>query len=210
MSFAETLSWSRLVPVAVLDRVEDALPLVDALAAAGLNLIEVTLRTPAALDAIRQIRSERPDFLVGAGTVLDPETVPQLADLGVRFVVSPGINPQVVESCHKAGLPVTPGVITPTEVEQGRALGCDVLKFFPAEAMGGARVLKALAGPYGHTGLKFIPTGGINADKARDYWALPAVAAVGGSWFVDKKLVASGDFAAITRLTAEALQAARG
>jgi 2-dehydro-3-deoxyphosphogluconate aldolase/(4S)-4-hydroxy-2-oxoglutarate aldolase len=128
----------------------------------------------------------------------------------VSFFVSPGINERVVEAVQEHSLPITPGVVSPSEVERARALGCRLLKFFPAEAAGGVKMLKALAGPYGHTGLKFVPTGGINSEKAPEYAALPTVAAVGGSWFVDKKLLATKNFGKITELTREALQLVRG
>lgn len=200
----------RLVPVAVIYRVEDAVPLMEALLAGGLDVIEVTLRTEAALESMKAIRARFPEALVGAGTILDAEIVPQLVDLGCAFGVSPGLNERVVEAALAANFPMTPGVITPSEVERARSFGLKVLKFFPAEAAGGAKMLKALAGPYGHTGLSFVPTGGINAAKAPDYFALPTVAAVGGSWFVDKKLVNAGNWPEITRLTAEALTLAKG
>lgn len=199
----------RLVPVAVIDRAADAVPLAEALLAAGLPVIEVTLRSEEAMAAIRAIRQALPDMQVGAGTLLDPEMVSPLVDLGVSFAVSPGLNETVLGVCQKNGLPLLPGVITPTEIEQARQLGVKVLKFFPAEPAGGARFLSALSGPYGHTGIRFVPTGGIDAQKLSDYLKISTVAAVGGSWFVDKKLLSSGDFAAVTRLTREALEICR-
>jgi len=195
----------RLVPVAVIDDVEQAIPLAEALLLGGLDVIEITLRTEAALGAMAAISAKVPQMTVGAGTILDAEVVPKLVDLGVTFGVAPGLNERVVEACATGGMPLVPGVITPSEVERARALGLSLLKFFPAEQAGGAAMLKALAGPYGHTGLKFVPTGGINAAKAPDYFALPTVAAVGGSWFVDRKLVNAGIYSEITRLTKEAL-----
>lgn len=204
----ETIQQKRVVPVAVIDRAEDAVPLAAALIAGGLSLIEVTLRTEAALDSMAAIRNEFPDMIIGAGTILDADILPQLVDLGVSFGVSPGLNEAVVAESQRVGLPLTPGVITPTEVERALGLGLRVLKFFPAGAAGGVGMLKALAGPYGHTGVRFVPTGGVNASNAADYLAIPCVAAVGGSWFVAKDLVNAGDFAAITRLTREALSLA--
>lgn len=209
MNAIAALASARLVPVAVIPTADDALPLADALLAGGLNVIEVTLRTPDAIASIRTLRAERPDLIVGVGTVIDADVVPRLADMGVGFLVSPGLNERVVEAAQRHNLPITPGVMTPGEVERGRALGLDTLKFFPAENAGGAAMLKALGGPYGHTGLKFIPTGGINAARAPDYWALPNVLAVGGSWFVDRKLVEAGSFDEITKLTEEAVALAR-
>ncbi len=195
----------RLIPVAVIERLETAVPLAEALREGGLNVIEVTLRTDAALSAIGAIRSKFPDMVVGAGTVLDAGVVPRLADLGVAFLVSPGLNERVVEAACRFDLAVTPGVVTPTEVEHARALGLQVLKFFPAEPAGGVALLKALAGPFGHTGIRFIPTGGINPGNAATYLSLPSVAAVGGSWFVDRPLISDARFAEVARLTKEAL-----
>jgi 2-dehydro-3-deoxyphosphogluconate aldolase/(4S)-4-hydroxy-2-oxoglutarate aldolase len=196
---------SRIVPVAVIPRIEHALPLAEALLEAGLKQIEVTLRTPCALEAMRKIHAAYPEMVIGAGTLLDAGKIPLLKDAGVRFAVSPGLNPEVVEACQTAGLPIVPGVITPGEVERGLSMGLRLLKFFPAEAAGGAKMLAALAGPYGHTGVQFIPTGGIHAGNAADYLNLKVTAAIGGSWFVDKRLLESGDYARITTLTREAL-----
>jgi 2-dehydro-3-deoxyphosphogluconate aldolase/(4S)-4-hydroxy-2-oxoglutarate aldolase len=198
------------VPVAVIPELKQALPLAETLLEAGLPHIEITLRTDCALEAMRAIRKEFPQMVVGAGTIIDPRTIPELVDLGVAFGVSPGLNPAVVEAAQKQGFLMIPGVITPGEVERGLSMGLDLLKFFPAEAAGGARMLKALAGPYGHTGVRFVPTGGIHAGNAGEYLQLPVTAAIGGSWFVDKQLVASGDFARVGELTREALRLAAG
>lgn len=204
------LQQKRLLPVAVLEDVESGLKTAAALREAGLNLIEVTLRNPAAKEVIAAIIKEFPDMTVGAGTVLDPATVQPLADMGVQFFVAPGLDEAVVAAAHKAGCPITPGICTPSEVSRGLNLGCKVLKFFPAEAAGGAKMLKALTAAFGHTGVKFIPTGGIDLAKAPGYWALKSVLAVGGSWFVAGELVKAGKFDEITRLTKEALVAAQG
>ena len=197
-----------MLPVVVLDRVEDAVPLAAALMEAGLPIIEITLRTAAARESLRQVRRAFPQMLVGAGTILDAEIVPELVADGIDFGVAPGLNDRVVEACAKHGLPLTPGVITPTEVERARALGLSVLKFFPAEQAGGAKMLGALSGPYGHTGIKFIPTGGISLGTLADYLALKTVLAVGGSWFVDRKLYADGDFSKVTTAVKAAIAAA--
>ncbi len=198
----------RLVPVVVLERAEDAIPLAEALISAGLQQIEITLRSPVALDGIRQVRERFPEMLVGAGTILDPAVIRQLVDLGVSFGVSPGMDERVLDAAEAAGLPMAPGVMTPSEIDRARSRGLKLLKFFPAETAGGSAMVKALAGPYGHTGVRFIPTGGIDAAKAREYFAMPEVAAVGGSWFVNKKLIADGAFGEIERLTCEALEVA--
>lgn len=204
----KTILRSRLVPVAVIDRMEDAEPLAAALIAGGLTHIEVTLRTACALDAMARIRTAFPEMVVGAGTILDRTVLPKLVDMGIAFGVSPGLNPSVIEAAQKLDFTMIPGTITPSEVEHALSLGLKLLKFFPAEAAGGVEMLKALAGPYGHTGVKFVPTGGINAAKLARYLAVPTTAAVGGSWFVDRKLVHAGDFREITRLTKEAVAAA--
>jgi 2-dehydro-3-deoxyphosphogluconate aldolase / (4S)-4-hydroxy-2-oxoglutarate aldolase len=195
----------KLIPVAVIDSVDCAVPLAEALIGGGLNVIEVTLRTEAALEAMQAIKQHVPEMIVGAGTILDHELIPQLIDIGVSFGISPGLNPLVIESADKHKLPIMPGVITPSEIEHARAYGLDILKFFPAEAAGGATMLKALAGPYGHTGIKFIPTGGINLDNLEDYLNIGCVAAVGGSWFVAKDLVQAQKFDEISQLTKQAL-----
>ena len=194
-----------IIPVIVLDDEALAEPLAEALLDAGLPVMEITFRTPAAEAAIGRISKHFPGILLGAGTVLNPGHVLRARDAGAKFLVSPGLNPATVNAARDCGLPIIPGVCTPTEVEAALALDCKLLKFFPAEAAGGVRMLKALAGPYAHTGVRFCPTGGITAENMRDYLALPVVAAVGGSWMVDAKLLAARDFDAITRLTREVL-----
>lgn len=204
----KTLGEKRLVPVAVINSVEDGLKLSEALLKAGLNVIEVTLRTPAARDAIAAITKEFPQMLVGAGTVLEVDQVKQLADLNAKFIISPGVNADVINACHAAQIPVTPGIVTPTELQLARSLGCDTLKFFPAEPAGGVKMLKALIAAYGHTGVKFVPTGGIDSEKAGEYWKLPQVLAVGGSWFVAPELIKERKFDEVERITAIALERA--
>lgn len=199
----------KIVPVTIIDHAEDALPIAEALLEAGLDVIEITFRTPAAAEAVKKISQAFPEMLVGAGTLLSPYQVEKAVQSGAKFAVTPGTNPVVIEKAHSLGLTLNPGVITPSEVEQALSLGCSVLKFFPAEVFGGAPLLKALSGPYEHTGVKFIPTGGINAKNMGDYLRLPIVAAIGGSWFVDKKLIADKNWSEITALTKEALAIAR-
>ena len=198
----------RVVPVAVIDRLEDAEPLARALVAGGLTTLELTLRTPVALDALRAIRRAVPEMKAGAGTVLSTAQVDQVLETGACFAVAPGLNPKVVHHAQSRGLPFFPGVMTPTDVELALDLGCRLQKFFPASVAGGLEMIKALAAPYGHTGLKLIPLGGITAQNMADYLAHPLVAAVGGSWLVDKKRMAAGDWAGITQLAADALQRA--
>ncbi len=199
------IQQKRLVPVVVIDRAEDAPLLAEALLEAGLNIIEITLRTDAAIESIEVILNDFPEMVVGAGTVLDAGVIRRLVDIGVQFGVSPGLNEAVVAEARRLGLLFLPGVVTPTEVERALALDLKLLKFFPAEQAGGPAYLKALAGPYAHTGVRFIPLGGINSANAADYLALPVVAAVGGSWFVSRDLINAGSFDEITRLTREAL-----
>lgn len=205
----KSITETRLVPVAVIPTLSSALPLAEALMEAGLPHIEVTLRTDCALEAMEAICREFPDMTVGAGTIIDPGVLPQLVDRGVAFGVSPGLNPVVIEKAQALDFQMIPGVITPGEVERGLSMGLKLLKFFPAEAAGGVKMLKALAGPYGHTGVQFVPTGGINASNARPYLDLKVTKAIGGSWFVDQKLVAAGEFDQIKQLTSEAIALAK-
>ena len=191
-----------IIPVVVLNRVEDAEPLAAALVAGGLACAEVTFRTDAAEESIRAIAKKFPDMFVGAGTVLSTEQVDRAIGAGAKFIVSPGLNPKVVEYCIKKGYPVCPGIMTPTELEVALGFGLDVVKFFPAENAGGLKMIKAMSAPY--TMMKFMPTGGINATNVRDYLACDKILACGGSWMVKGDLVAAGDFAKIEKLTREA------
>ncbi|NDV61706.1 bifunctional 4-hydroxy-2-oxoglutarate aldolase/2-dehydro-3-deoxy-phosphogluconate aldolase [Puniceicoccales bacterium CK1056] len=204
----ESITKSRLVPVAVIPSLSSALPLAEALMEAGLPHIEVTLRTDCALEAMRAICKEFPEMTIGAGTILDATVLPELVEMGVTFGVSPGLNPEVIEKAQSLDFQMIPGVITPGEVERGLSMGLKLLKFFPAEAAGGVKMLKALAGPYGHTSVQFVPTGGINAANAQPYLDLKITRAIGGSWFVDQKLVADGDFEQIKTLTRAAIKLA--
>ncbi len=206
----EQIIAKKIVPVAVIERAADAVPLAGALREGGLNAIEVTLRTDAAFDAVAAIRAAYPDMAVGVGTVLDPAQVKKARQVGAVFGVAPGLNERVVLAAREADLPFIPGVMTPSEVEKALTLGFHLLKFFPAEASGGVKMLEALAGPYAHTGVRFIPLGGINLSNLSAYLALPVVAAVGGTWFVSKKLISARDWSGIVRQTREAVSAAYG
>ena len=196
----------RLVCVAVIDKTEDAVPLAEALLAGGLNCIEVTFRTAGAAESIARIRKALPNAVVGAGTLLTADQVKQAVDTGAQFGVSPGLSEAVSKAAHDAKLPLFPGVVTPSEIMRALELGWKHLKFFPAETFGGVNALKALAGPFGHTGVKFVPTGGITAATLPNYLAIPQVAAVGGSWMAERKLVAEKNWAKVTALTAEAMK----
>lgn len=191
-----------VVPVVEIDDADAAAPLGEALVEAGLPLIEITLRTPAALAAIRAAASDS-RLLVGAGTVVDADQVDAAAEAGARFVVSPGISAAVVERCRERGLLCLPGVATPTDIMTGIALGLDTLKLFPAGTIGGPAAVKALSGPFPQ--VRFVPTGGITAETARSYLDLPAVLAVGGSWMVPRAAIRDGDWDTVRRLAAEAV-----
>jgi len=204
----DRITAKRIVPVIVLDKVEDAEPLAEALLEGGLDIMEITFRTAAAQGSIEKIAARFPEILVGAGTLLDEDQVQRAKDAGAQFGLAPGLNPKIVAKAKEIGLQFSPGVMTPSDAEQALSLGCKLLKFFPAENAGGPTMLKALSGPYGHTGVRFIPTGGITSAKLEGYLKLPIVAAIGGSWMVDKALVNEGKWAEITRLTREALAAA--
>ncbi len=204
----ERIAARKIVPVVVLDDVDHAEPLAEALLAGGLDVMEVTFRTKAAPEAIRRIARRFPEILLGAGTLLEPGQVGQARDAGAVFGLAPGLNEPVVAAAARLGMVFTPGVMTPSEIDRALGLGCKLLKFFPAENAGGARMLAAQAAPFAHTGVRFVPTGGITAGNLADYLHLPVVAAVGGSWMVDRKLVAAGDFAEVTRRTKEALATA--
>ncbi len=198
----------RIVPVVVLDHVESAEPLAEALLAGGLDIMEITFRTAAAEESIRRIAKRFPEILLGAGTLLDQDQVLRAKDAGAVFGLAPGLNPQIIAAAREIGLQFSPGVMTPSEVELALSLDCKLLKFFPAEVAGGVNMLKALSGPYAHTGVKFIPTGGVSSGNLTDYLKLPVVAAIGGSWMVDKQLVSEGKWADITRITREAIDSA--
>jgi len=192
----------KIVPVAKIEDARAAEPLCDALLEGGLPCAEITFRTEAAAEAIR-IAASRSDMLVGAGTVLKVDWAKHAVDAGARFIVSPGFNPKVVGYCVENNIPVTPGVGTPTDIEAALDYGLEVLKFFPAEAFGGLKTLKAVGAPYGM--VRFIPTGGINAGNLLDYLRYDKVFACGGSWMVKAELISAGRFDEITRLTREAV-----
>ncbi len=191
-----------IVPVVVLNKVSDSEPLAEALIKGGLPCAEVTFRTDAAEESIRAISKKFPDMFVGAGTVLTTEQVDRAIGAGAKFIVSPGLNPKVVDYCIKKGYPITPGIMTPSELEAALGFGLDVVKFFPAENAGGLKMIKAMSAPY--TMMKFMPTGGINATNVRDYLACDKILACGGSWMVKGDLINAGNFAEIEKLTREA------
>jgi 2-dehydro-3-deoxyphosphogluconate aldolase/(4S)-4-hydroxy-2-oxoglutarate aldolase len=186
-----------VVPVIAIDSAEDALPLADALMEGGLPVAEITFRTAAAAEVIAKIARERPGMVLGAGTVLTAENLGRACDAGAKFGVAPGLNPDVVAEAAHRGLPFMPGVITPSEVEHALSLGLTLVKFFPAEAFGGLKVIKALAAPYGHMGVKFMPTGGVSMANLADYLAEKTVACVGGTWIASREAIAGKKWAQI-------------
>lgn len=202
MSIFEQFSKIGIIPVVVLDDAKDAEPLARALCEGGLPCAEVTFRTAAAADSIRIMSEKFPEMLVGAGTVLTTAQVDEAIACGAKFIVSPGLNPTVVQYCLDKGIPVTPGTQTPSDMEKAIELGLDVVKFFPAEPAGGLSMIKAVAAPY--VGLRFMPTGGISAKNVRDYLAYDRIIACGGSWMVKGDLVKAGKFDEIKALVSEA------
>ncbi len=192
-----------IIPVVRLEDPTQGDRLAEALLAGGLPCAEITFRTAAAGEGIRRMCAQSPEMLVGAGTVVTPDQALQAVEAGARFIVSPGFDRRVVEWCLGHAVPVMPGVATPTEILMALESGLNVLKFFPAEALGGKEMLEALAAAF--VGVKFVPTGGITAANAAPYLKLPMVFALGGSWLVAPKLIAAGGFDEITRLTAEAV-----
>jgi 2-dehydro-3-deoxyphosphogluconate aldolase/(4S)-4-hydroxy-2-oxoglutarate aldolase len=196
-----------VLPVVELTRAEDAAPLAEALVAAGLPCIEITLRTADAAAGISAVRAAFPDMLLGAGTVLSVEQLEIAVAAGADFAVAPGTNPRVVETSIARGLPMLPGVATPSEIEAARALGLRTLKLFPAELLGGASYIRALCGPY--RDVEFVPTGSITPATLPGYLALDQVVACGGSWMVSPALVAAGRFDTIRELAADAVRSVR-
>jgi len=175
-----------VIPVIAIDDVECALALADALIEGGLPVAEITFRTAAAAQVISKIAKERPQVVLGAGTVLSAENVRRAKDAGALFGVAPGVNPAVVKEAIRVGLPFVPGVVTPTEIEQALSMEAKILKFFPAEAFGGLKVLKALAAPFAHLGVRFMPTGGITTANLGDYLCADIIACVGGTWIASR------------------------
>lgn len=198
----------RIVPVVVLEDAKDAAPLANALCEGGLACAEVTFRTDEAAEVIKEMKKARPDMLVGAGTVLTKEQVDQAVDAGAQFIVSPGLNPEIVEYCVNKNLTIIPGCANPSDVEQALKYHLEVVKFFPAEALGGLKLIKAMSAPYKN--VKFMPTGGINPKNVKEYLDFKAIIACGGTWMVPKDAVENKEFDKIEKLTKEAVEAIRG
>lgn len=203
----QALGNARILPAISIESVDAALPLADALIEGGLPVAEITFRTEAAAEVIALLKKERPQLLLGAGTVLTPENARKARECGAVFAVAPGFNPAVVEAAREVGLDFYPGVMTPSDIDAAIQMGLRTLKFFPAGVMGGMKALKSIAAPFLHTGVKFIPTGGVNMDNAADYLKDPCVLAVGGSWLAKKDDIAGGRWDEIKRRTEQSLAA---
>lgn len=195
-----------VIAVLVVDRVEDAVPLAKALLDGGVGVMELTLRTPAALDALKAIRTSVPEMIAGVGTILTPAQVSQAKDAGAAFGVAPGMNPKVLAAARAAGLSFAPGIVTPSDIEAALEFDCRVLKFFPCEASGGLAYLKNIAAPYAHLGLKYVPLGGLNEKNMASYLGEPIVGALGGSWLAPREQIHAGDWKAITARCATAAE----
>lgn len=204
---ATRLTAKGVVAVLMIDRVDDAVPVAEALLRGGVDAMELTLRTEAALPALELITGSVPEMLAGIGTILKPDQVIQARDSGAAFGVSPGTNVEVIEAAHAAGLPFAPGIMTPSDIERALPFGCEILKFFPAGSSGGIKHLKNIAAPYAHLGLKYVPLGGVNQENMTDYLKEDIIAAVGGSWIAQRDLIASGQWDQITSNASSAVQA---
>ena len=202
MNVLEVMRIGPVIPVIVIDELAQAVPLARALVAGGVRVLEVTLRTAPALEAIRLIAREVPDAIVGVGTLTRPQDFKDALDAGAQFGVSPGLTPAMIQAAHETKLPLLPGVMTPSDVIAARLAGFSELKLFPAQQAGGIGMLKALGGPF--PDVTFCPTGGVSAENAPDFLALPNVACVGGSWLAPKAAVNAGDWDRITALAKEA------
>jgi 2-dehydro-3-deoxyphosphogluconate aldolase / (4S)-4-hydroxy-2-oxoglutarate aldolase len=202
-----------VIPVIAIEDAAAALPLADALLKGGLPVIEITFRTAAAAEVIRTLTQQRPQLLVGAGTVLTEANLEAAKSSGAAFAVAPGLNPQIVRRAQALGLPFVPGVATPSDIEAALSVGCKLLKFFPAEALGGVKMVEALSAPYQHTGVRFVPTGGVNTANLEQWLRLKTIAAVGGTWIAKKEDLATGQWEEIQKRcqsTVEIVARARG
>ncbi|MFO0915685.1 MAG: bifunctional 4-hydroxy-2-oxoglutarate aldolase/2-dehydro-3-deoxy-phosphogluconate aldolase [Pirellulales bacterium] len=198
-----------VVAVLVIDDPAQAVPLAESLLEGGVAAMELTLRTPAALESLQRIRAAVPQMLAGIGTVLTPGQVEAAHAAGAQFAVAPGLNPRVVEQAQRLGLPFAPGIATPSELELALELGCRTVKFFPAEPLGGLKYLSSLAAPYAHLGVRYVPLGGVSQDNLAAYLAQPSVLAVGGSWLASRDDIRGGAWSAIRQRAADAMAIVR-
>ncbi|MGA7901585.1 MAG: bifunctional 4-hydroxy-2-oxoglutarate aldolase/2-dehydro-3-deoxy-phosphogluconate aldolase [Terrimicrobiaceae bacterium] len=199
------ISTCGIVAVLILDRVKDAVPVAQSLVTGGVTAMELTLRTPVALEALEAVRSEVPDMIAGVGTILTPDQVKLAKKSGAQFGVAPGMNPKVLVAAREASLSFAPGVATPSDIEAALEHKCELLKFFPAEPCGGLSYLSTISAPYLHLGLKFVPLGGINPANMASYLADPSIAAIGGSWLAPRDLIKAGSWGEITDLARQAI-----
>jgi len=206
-SAEQILTSGPVVPVIVINKLEHAVPLAKALVAGGVRVLEVTLRTPCAMDAIRAIAKEVPEAIIGAGTVLNSEQLAEVTEAGAQFAISPGLTDALLKAANAGSIPLIPGICTVSELMVGLDAGLREFKFFPAEANGGVKALQAIAGPFPQ--VRFCPTGGISPANYRDYLALKSVLCIGGSWLVPADALESGDYARITELAKEAVAGAK-
>ncbi|MEP4079541.1 bifunctional 4-hydroxy-2-oxoglutarate aldolase/2-dehydro-3-deoxy-phosphogluconate aldolase [Haloferula sp.] len=203
----ERLARTGIVAGFSINQVEHAVPLAKALLAGGIEVIELTLRTPQGMDAVRAISSGVPEMIIGVGTILSPDQAHEVKAAGADFGVAPGLNPRVIQAAKEAGLPFAPGIATPSDLEAAIELGCRFVKFFPADSLGGIPYLRSMGAPYKHLDLGYFPLGGVNAGNMKDYLAEPNVPTVGGSWIVQNDLVTQEDWAGITARATEVTKA---
>lgn len=213
LELSRQISDCGIVAVLILDRVQDAVPVARSLVAGGVTVMELTLRTPVALDALKAVRAEVPEMIAGVGTILTPDQVEQARVSGAQFGLAPGVNPRVLVAARDASLSFAPGVATPSDIEVALEHGCRLLKFFPAEPCGGLPYLNSIVAPFLHLGIQFLPLGGLNPANLATYLANPNIAAIGGSWLAPRDLIKAGSWKEITKLALEAvttIKAVRG
>jgi len=198
-SVLERVVKSGIAAVLVIDELDAAVPVAEALIEGGITAIELALRTPQGLDAIAAIKREIPEMVVIAGTVLTPDQIGQAKDAGADLAVAPGLNPRVIEAAHDLGMLFMPGICTPSDIEKAVEMGCRLLKFFPAEPSGGVKYLKSVSAPYNHLDLHYMPLGGLSESNFMSYFSLPSVFAIGGSWIATRDLIAKRDWSEIQR-----------
>jgi 2-dehydro-3-deoxyphosphogluconate aldolase/(4S)-4-hydroxy-2-oxoglutarate aldolase len=204
-AFKSELSNAKVIATATISKIEDAVPIGEALLSGGINTIEVTLRTPAALGAMKALADNLPEINIIAGTVIDLDQVSQVMDAGAICGVSPGLNQKILEKALALKFPFAPGIATPSEIELGLEFGCDIFKFFPSENLGGVDFLESMYKPYAHKGIQFIPLGGIHLDNAHKYFRSSCILAIGGSWIVDAKSVQNKDWISIKNKAEEVM-----
>ncbi len=201
---AEKINKAGIIAVLVIDNADDAVPLAKTLLDNGISVMELTLRTSAALEALRRIRNEVPEMIAGAGTVLTPEQVDAVFEAGAEFAVAPGLNRNIIARAKQLGISFAPGVMTPSDIEAAIEMGCKIQKFFPAETTGGLKHLSSMAAPYKHLGISFIPLGGLTAQNMKTYIESPLVSAIGGSWIAKQNVIAANDWDTIAKNASEA------